>query len=417
MLQKSFKIIRVAVRSLFQHKLRAALSILGVICGVMAVLAMLAIGEGAKRETLSQIAQLGTKNIYLKALALTEAQRIKARERRSRGLSTYDANRIAEGCAGMEEVACLKEVSASIIGMMKELTPQIVGCSANYARVQNLFIEQGRFLADQDIERKNLVCVLGKSVAEDLGFQGKPGNSIRIENHVFMVVGILKRFDRKAPRSSVMSVRDYNGMIFIPLSVEKGFDYVVSQKGEGPNPEVTELIVRTKQTGQVLKAASIIKRIMEVSHSGVDDYQMVIPLALLQQAQKTHRTFNIVLGSIACISLLVGGIGIMNIMLATVSERTREIGIRRSVGATKEDIMFQFLVEAVLLTFFGGMIGMGAGIGSVWLITMFAGWQAAITLWSILLPLVMSILVGIFFGLYPAYQAAKMDPIAALRHE
>jgi putative ABC transport system permease protein len=172
-----------------------------------------------------------------------------------------------------------------------------------------------------------------------------------------------------------------------------------------------------QKTEQVLKAAGIIRRVMEISHGGVEDYQMVIPQELLQQSQKIQRTFNIVLGSIACISLLVGGIGIMNIMLATVSERTKEIGIRRAVGAAREHIMIQFLAESVILTFSGGIIGIAAGIGGVWFITMLAGWKTAITFWSIIFPLVMSILIGIFFGLYPAHRAAKMDPIAALRHE
>jgi len=156
---------------------------------------------------------------------------------------------------------------------------------------------------------------------------------------------------------------------------------------------------------------------MEISHGGVEDFQMVVPQELLRQSQKTQRTFNIVLGSIACISLLVGGIGIMNIMLATVSERTKEIGIRRAVGAAREHIMIQFLAESVLLTFSGGIIGVVAGIAGVWLITAMAGWKTAVTIWSIILSLLMSTLVGIFFGMYPAYHAAKMDPIAALRHE
>ena len=168
---------------------------------------------------------------------------------------------------------------------------------------------------------------------------------------------------------------------------------------------------------QVLNTAKVVDRIVQVRHNNVKDYQMIIPRELLQQAQKTQRTFNFVLGAIAGVSLLVGGIGIMNIMLATVTERIREIGIRRAVGANRNDIITQFLVEAVILTFTGGLIGIAAGIGAVAVISTLSGWQTTITPWAIAVPLVMSILAGIFFGLYPAVQAARMDPVAALRHE
>lgn len=383
----------------------------------MAVLAMLSIGEGAKREALSQIEQLGTRNIYLKAIVLTKDQRIKARERLSRGLSPYDKDRIIKGCAAVQDVACLKELSASIVGMLKEVSPQIVACSSNYAEVQKLAVSYGRFISDQDIESKNMVCVVGDSVANRLGPDSSPGGYIRMGNSLFKVVGVLERYDIRTTKSSVISVRNYNEMVFIPLGAERALVRAIYRKAMGSTAELTELIIQMRKTEQVLKAAGILRRIMEISHGGAEDYQMVIPQELLRQSQKTQRTFNIVLGSIACISLLVGGIGIMNIMLATVSERTREIGIRRAVGAAREHIMIQFLAESVMLTFSGGIIGIAAGMVGVWFITAMAGWKTAITIWSIVLSLLMSTLVGIFFGLYPAYHAAKMDPIAALRHE
>jgi putative ABC transport system permease protein len=413
---KTLKIIAIAIRSLLQHKLRAILSILGVICGVMAVLAMVSIGEGAKQESLSQIEQLGTKNIYLKEISLTEAQQRTASEKLSQGLSPYDKYRIMKGCQSVRDVACLKELTASMIGMIKDLSPQIVACSSNYADVHDLFLSQGRFITGLDIGQKNLVCVLGDSLSDALGPDGRPGGQINIEGHLFKVVGALKRYQIKAAKTSAVSVRNYNDMVFIPLGTEGVLDqarYLI-----GPQTgKLTELVIQARSTAQVLTTARLVERIMEITHGGAKDYQMVIPLELLHQSQKTQRTFNIVLGSIALISLLVGGIGIMNIMLANVSERTREIGIRRAVGATREHITIQFLVESVILTFSGGLFGIVIGIGGVWLITTWAGWKTAITLWSIILPLGMSIFVGIFFGLYPAYQAAKMDPIAALHRE
>lgn len=419
-LLKTSEVIKPAIHSLLEHKLRTFLSILGVICGVMAVLAMLSIGEGAKRETLNQIEELGTRNIYLKALSLTEEQGIKAVERLSGGLSSYDAERIISGCSTVQDIAYLKEITASMIGMIKDVTPQIVACSANYAQMQKIFISEGRFITDQDIMCKNMVCVLGDSVAKSLGPNGKIGSHIRIENDIFKVVGVLKRYDRKTSKSTAISIRNNNEMIFIPLGTEKALiqlSLLPLKKRMETMDGLTELIIQIRSKEQVIRTADIIKRIMEISHGGVEDYQMVIPQELLLQSQKTQRTFNIVLGSIAFVSLIVGGIGIMNIMLATVSERTREIGIRRAVGASQEHIIVQFLAESVIMTFSGGIAGIATGILGVWFITTLAGWKTAITFYSIILPIFISILVGIFFGLYPAYQAAKMDPIAALRHE
>jgi putative ABC transport system permease protein len=382
----------------------------------MAVVAMLSIGEGAKRETLSQIELLGIKNIYVRAISLTEDQEVRARERLSRGLSYYDLDRIRKGTASVQEVACLKELSVSILGMIRETSPQVVESSANYARVQRISIARGRFLTDQDVRLKSRVCVLGNTVAKGFGPDGKPGGYVRIENEPFKVVGILRKYDKKTAKSSVISNRNYNDMIFIPTGTGIPLKSTPQKMSDGGAGQLSEIIIQVKNTDQVIGSAGIVRRILETSHGGVEDYQMVVPQALLRQSQKTQRIFNIVLGAIASISLLVGGIGIMNIMLATVSERTREIGIRRAVGATQRDIIVQFLTETVMLTLAGGVIGIVAGIGAVWIITALAGWSTAVTTYAIALPLFTSILVGLFFGIYPAYHAARMDPIVALQH-
>lgn len=411
--------MRVAVRSLLQQKLRSFLSVLGVVCGVMAVVAMISIGEGAKQETIRQIEQLGTRSIYIKAVSLTEDQVALAREHLSRGLNIADMKRIEKGSTITESVACLREVSTAILGVAREISPQVVACSDNYAALQRMHISSGRFIASQDRRRKNLVCVLGHDVARGLEELGKPGNFIRIDAHLFKVVGVLSRIERQTGKHSTVSVRNYNEMVFVPLETAQTLTRAdTGRKQESTTADqLSEIVVQVGRTQDVMDAAMLVRRIMEVSHNYAQDYQLLVPLELLKQAERTQRTLNLVLGAIAGISLLVGGIGIMNIMLATVSERTREIGIRRAVGATRRHIMVHFLLESVFLTVAGGIIGLLCGLGAVGVISSLAGWKVVVSFWSAALPLQMSFMVGIFFGLYPARQAAKVDPIVALRHE
>ncbi|MBW2367144.1 MAG: ABC transporter permease [Deltaproteobacteria bacterium] len=405
-----------AVRSLLQHKLRTLLSMLGVIFGVMAVFAMIAIGQGAKKHVVDQIEQLGVKNIYVKSIPLTEAQLIKARERHSRGLNESDMRRIQRACRQVQSISALKELSVSIQSLGKEVTPQVVACTVNYVQMQNLRLASGRFIADQDLAKRNQVCVLGSQTAAWLGSDGRVDRLIRIEDQLFKVIGLLKRIDQKAAETSAVSIRNFNEMVFLPLGAESALA-TRSRRKTKPHSDLTEIVVAIDLARHVRPAGRIIQRILEAAHHNVLDYQLIIPQELLARAKKTQRTFNFVLGAIASVSLLVGGIGIMNIMLATVLERTLEIGIRRAVGASRFHIVLQFLTESVILTCCGGIVGLVAGFGAIWAIAAMGGWQTLITLWAIMLPLVMSLLVGIFFGLYPAYTAAKMDPIAALRAE
>jgi putative ABC transport system permease protein len=413
------KTLRIALRSLIHQKLRSLLSVLGVVCGVMAVVAMISIGEGAKRETISQIEQLGTQNIYIKAIALTADQAARARERLSQGLTVADLRRIENGCATVEKIACLREIRTSIIGLPLEMTPQVVACSANYVQLLGMHISAGRFIAPQDLLSRNQVCVLGSEVARQLEGFGRPGQFIRFENNLFKVVGILTRIERQTGRSSTVATRNYNEMVFVPLDTAGVLDgqRPSREKRVGTAGQLSEIVVRVAQAQDVSTTARLLERIMDVAHHHIQDYQLVVPLELLRQAERTQRTFNLVLGAIAAISLLVGGIGIMNIMLATVSERTREIGIRRAVGATRRHILVQFLLEAVMLTVSGGVIGLFCGLFAVGAISWLAGWRVAVSLWAVALPVVMSFLVGVFFGLYPARQASRVDPIVALRHE
>ncbi len=416
-LNKYFQVANIATRCILMHKLRSALSLCGVMCGVMAVLTMVAIGEGAKEELISRIEQLGTKNIYIKASPLTKAREHDAIEKLSRGLTIYDRGRIKAGCVYVKDIVCVKDVKADIFGVSSDVSPRIMACTSEYAAVQGLQPVLGRFFKPSDVSAGEMVCVIGDSIADRIGADGNVGGHIQIGGHVFKVIGHLGRVEWNPDKNAVISVKNYNEMVFIPLGLDRLFINEASAGSISRLDTLTEMVVAVKDIKHVFDAGDIIKRVLEVTHNGVNDYQVVIPEELLMEARKTQKTFNMVLAAIGSISLLVGGIGIMNIMLATVSERTREIGIRRAVGATKNDIIIQFLAETILLTFSGGIIGVVFGVIVVFFISIFASWPIMITTWAILLPLILSVIIGIFFGLFPAVKASAMDPITALRYE
>lgn len=401
--------LRYATRSLWLHRMRAILSTLGVVCGVISFVAMISIGEGAKRETLGQIEQLGLRNVLIRAMALTAEQERNARSRGSPGLTLSDAQRLRAVSTEVHQVAAVRELRVTTLALTREFAPQVLAVTPNFIQLQRLEIDRGRFISEADSWQGSLVCVLGYAVSKALGEAGRPGGVLRIEDALCSVVGVLKRFERKSAKNAAISVRDYDHAVLLPLGAG-------AMPGQADGA-VDELIAEVSASEKVLETVPVIRRVFELTHRGIDDYRLVVPQELIKQANQTQTTFNIVLGSIAAISLLVGGIGIMNIMLASVSERTREIGIRRAVGATREHIVAQFLTEAVILTSAGGILGVVLGLAGVSLVSAFAGWRVAVTAWALLLPLAMSIFAGLFFGLYPAVQAASMDPIEALRHE
>ncbi len=419
--QKAKGLVTISFQSLLDHKLRSGLSTLGIICGVMAVLTMISIGEGAKHDLLLQIEQLGTKNIYLKPRVLSEEQQNQAGANLSAGLTPADAIRIRNGYARIKDIALLNEVKATVLDTQSSAAPQVIAVSDNYGEILGLGMAQGRFISAVDGDLKQPVCVLGASLAAQLGSRANIGSRIRIEDQLFKVVGKLKNFERKANagKKAAISVRNYNDTIMIPFGL--GALVSPSEKIMAPlarhTPRVSEIIVQVRDSDLVVPAAKRIQRIVCLSHNGVLDFQVIVPRELLRQARQTQKTFNLILGAIAGISLLVGGIGIMNIMLASVYERTREIGIRRAVGATRTDIVWHFLTESILLTSVGGVAGVFMGIITAAAVSRLGQWQTLITAWAILLPVLMAVLVGVFFGIYPAVQASKMDPIKALRHE
>jgi putative ABC transport system permease protein len=402
----------VAWKSLFIHKLRSFLSVLGVVCGVMAVMSMISTGEGAKEEVLQQIEEMGLTNIHINRLTLTKDQLIKARENRSYGVSWNDVERLRKSGQYIKEVAALREVAAAPLGTKKAILPKVLFSTANYAQVMGLSMAEGRFLHPSDVAKNQMVCVLGAGIAKSLGREGQVGNRLRIGNSLYKVVGVLAEQAAGKSETSKISKENLNQALFLPFSANESLS---ASAAYTESSSLSRIIVEIDSRDNVSSAAQLIDRTMEVAHNSVRDYQLVVPLELLQQSLRTQRIFNIVLAVIGGISLLVGGIGIMNIMLATVSERKREIGIRRAVGATRKDIITQFLTESVLLTVSGGVLGIFAGFVFVLSMESLTGWSIRITIGSMVIPFFLAIITGIFFGIYPAIQAAKLDPIKALR--
>lgn len=401
-----------AVRSLLVHRLRSILSTLGILFGVTAVVAMLSIGEGAKKETLEQIEQLGVHTLLIRQNEISDSQKSQARENRSKGLSEEDAELIQRMAPGIIAQAPIKVIKASLPGSMQTMAPEILAVTRDYGTIKALKLAQGRFICDTDTKNKQLVCVLGADVAKELGSHGHIGKNLRIENSLYSIVGVLQQNQWKESKNAFLATKNMNQAIFIPIGTEG----LLRSYAHPENDRLSEIILKVKPEEDLITLGEVVKNILRHLHGDYQDYQIIIPQELLHQANQTQRTFNLVLGSIAAISLLVGGIGIMNMMLANVTERIREIGIRRALGATRQDILLQFLAETLVLTLLGACLGIVLGIIFSFGISAFAGWKTVVTIWSLVLSLGMAVVVGICSGLYPAYNAAMLHPIDALRH-
>jgi len=397
-----------ALKSLTVHKFRSFLSVLGIIFGVMAVVAMMAVGEGAKRESLRQIDLLGTNNLIIRALHLSRAERISAEQMQSPGLTLADGRAI-QALPGVSRVAAIKELVVESSVRSGAAKPLVVGTTPDYAAITTIHLAEGRFIGEEHVRGQSRVCVLGAEVA-----RARAGASlrqvVRLGTDWFNVIGILADKDYSGSEEATITPRNSNNDIYIPISVEpRGVEHSGGQ--------ADELWVQAEEASLVTPLSAAVKDTLDRTHRGAADYEVLVPRELLRQKQRTLRTFNLVLVCIAGISLVVGGIGIMNIMLATVSERTREIGICRALGACRSDIVIQFLAESVVLTVLGGLLGITFGWVAARVIAASAGWTTIVSWQSVVAAAVISALVGIFFGLYPARRAARMDPLAALRFE
>ncbi|MHC4822921.1 MAG: ABC transporter permease [Planctomycetota bacterium] len=414
--------VQLGVKSLLLHKLRSLLTTLGVLFGVSSVIAMLAIGEGASEEAQEQIRQLGSQNVILRSVKPPEDANTDQETRVvTYGLTHNDFLRVVGTFPWVAHAVPLRQLQQEVRYREIEMHPRVLATEAGYHEATGRMLYEGRFLNEFDQESVANVCVLGYEVARRLMPLESPiGKQVKIGSEYFRVVGtLLPRVplgdDAPAPGVEV------TGEVLIPMTTGArwfGEMQVKIRAGsrEIEQVELHEIIVAVDLPENVQRTAAACREMLARNHNE-RDYEVVVPLELLARAEETKRIFNIVLGSIAGISLLVGGIGIMNVMLATVTERTREIGIRRALGAKQRHIVMQFLVETVVLSVGGGLAGIALGLAIPIGVSHFADMRTLVQPTAPLLAFGISVTIGLLFGIYPAWRAAKMDPVEALRHE
>ena len=427
--------LRLGLTNLLLHKMRSLLTAMGIIFGVAAVIAMVAIGEGNKLQSLEEIGQLGARNIVMRSIKPTQLPQQQGSKRGfmlQYGITREDATRIEQTVSNIEHLVPMKRVATRVSHVIHHVSAQVFGTTPQLMAVTRLQVARGRYLSDSDMHKSANVAVLGASVARRLFPLADPiDNWIRFQGQSYRVIGVLKSVSVVGGAGAQQLARDLDFDVHIPMTAARsrfGDQTRITQAGsfQAEKVEISQLFVAMVDEAHVLDAADQISLIIDREHTDKDDVKTIVPLALLQQQQRTLRMFNALMTAIAAISLLVGGIGIMNIMLASVTERTREIGIRRAVGATRRHIIAQFLTETTTLSSIGGALGVGVGLGAVFLLAWFKRtWPAAFTEmgvpiptdWSIIAALTVAVLVGTVFGLYPAIKAAHQDPIESLRHE
>ena len=398
-----------ALENLSARRLRTGLSTLGMMFGVAAVIAMLSIGAGAEQRAMAMIERLGVNNVLIKSKEVPLSERTEARKK-SMGLTARDVAAISEAVPHVALVAPKALVEAyKIIGEGYKSKAKLFGVSYRHAEATRLHLSEGRFFDDIDERQSAQVCVIGAAVRRDLFVDGAAvGRFVKANDIWLRVIGVLEK--NSAAGGAAGSEGD--GDIYLPLST------LLHKFERDPlKSPLEEIIVKLDGKISPHQSAAVIAGLLQPLHGGVDNYEIVVPEALLAQSRETQRIFSIVMGCIAGISLLVGGIGIMNIMLASVFEQTREIGVRRAVGALRGDIRFQFLVESFLVASLGGALGVLLGFLISHVVARYAGWPTVITPLAIFLSTGVSGAVGLFSGLYPAMRASKLDPIEALAHQ
>ena len=405
-----------AVANLRAQTTRTLLTALGIVFGVGSVIGMLAIGSGAKEESLRFIEQLGVRNILIDTRQALSQEELQQRRRSSPGLSARDVRILRTNIESIETLSDRRSIHPQrVLPKPSRDVPELYGVRPSYRIIHSLRLAEGKFFDEADDDRSATVCVLGETAKVNLlGYDPAIGKYIKINDTWLEVVGVLQEQIMAGSQSSGGAMQDINNIVYIPLNT---MQYRFWDQSANLRDELDGIELRLKPGADSIEVAKVVTAVLNSTHHNTQDFTVTIPAALLAQQQRTQTIFTYVMVAIAAISLLVGGIGIMNIVLATVMERTKEIGVRRATGARRFDILRQFLTESVLISVGGGMLGIGFGFFLAWLIARTAEWKTIVTTASVVIAFGVSVLVGVVFGIYPAMKASEISPIEALRYE
>jgi putative ABC transport system permease protein len=405
-----------AAANLRAQATRTLLTALGIVFGVGSVIGMMSIGAGAREESLRFIEQLGVRNILIDSRPAMSEEELQQRRKASPGLTDRDVRILKANVEAIERLSARRTLHPSaVLPKPSRDMPQLNGVEPAYAAIHSLRFAEGDFFTETDNDRSAQVCVLGESAKVSVfGYEPAVGKFVRVNDTWLKVVGVLEEQLMAGSQNTGNTILDTNNVIYIPLNA---FQYRFWDRSGSLRDELDGVELQLRTGADSIEVAKIVTAVVSSTHHEAQDFTVTIPAALLAQQQRTQQIFTYVMVAIAAISLLVGGIGIMNIVLATVLERTREIGIRRSVGARRFDILRQFLTESVMISVGGGILGVAFGYLLAWFIARTAQWTTIVTTISVLVAFGVSVAVGILFGAYPAMKAARIDPIDALRYE
>jgi len=404
------------IENLRLHKLRTLLTMLGMIFGVAAVVSMLSIGAGAQQQMMAFIEQLGVRNLIVEAKEAASYQELRNMRKTSPGLTFRDWRIIKANVTGIDQTTPRKRFTPSkMLPKPQRDMPVVYGVEPNYLRIAGLQVVAGRWFDAGENDDAAPVCVLGDGARAGLyGNQEALGQYVKINEQWFHVVGVVAPQLTMQGSTSALPSQDLNNLLYVPLYTALGR---LEDTNSDMKDDIDGIYLQMLPSIDILSTSEVVRGILNATHGGARDFSVVAPAELLAEQKRTQRIFEMVMVAIASISLLVGGIGIMNIMLAGILERTREIGVRRAVGARRMDIIRQFLLEATLISIVGGLMGIVFGFGMSRVIALLAGWSTIVTLASILLAFLVSVTVGLIFGTYPAVKAARLDPAEAIRYE